>query len=413
MESVIVRFFFHNWQRKLLGLITAIVVWVFVNHSINSTKTIANVPVRIINLPIDKTISGLLPNGMLTKRIALTLTGTMDVVDELEAGDLEVLLDASTASNDEWIVQITKKNLVSLNPSIDLRHHITQVDHTDFVIKLSRLITAKIPVAVIKPIGSAPQGYDYLDVWPQLLVQSVSGPEEDIQKLKEKGLEITFDLRDVTKAELDAIKSSAHNDEISFSIPKKWKQISIPFHNNNLEELNDPEAQSLRIDFLRKEFLPLDKEIPIRVFYPLNDIDVINPQTYALEANDDIVKKNGITILHKPLYARDVSRLFIEVVRNSIEVVITASPKNERNILVWSLQYINPRELEDTYVAFSITNFSIIKGNQTGGIPKKQEELLRKRFREYMRRMMLYISETRKLHIKSTLEDNKIRATAY
>lgn len=413
MESVIVRFFFHNWQRKLLGLITAIVVWVFVNHSINSTKTIANVPVRIINLPIDKTICGLLPNGMLTKRIALTLTGTMDVVDELEAGDLEVLLDASTASSDEWIVQITKKNLVSLNPSIDLRHHITQVDHTDFVIKLSRLITAKIPVAVTKPMGSAPQGYDYLDVWPQFLVQSVSGPEEDIQKLKEKGLEITFDLRDVSKAELDAIKSSAHNDEISFSIPKKWKQISIPFHNNNLEELNDPEAQSLRIDFLRKEFLPLDKEIPIRVFYPLNDIDVINPQTYALEANDDIVKKNGVTILHKPLYAREVSRLFIEVVRNSIEIVITASPKNERNILVWSLQYINPRELEDTYVAFSITNFSLIKGNQTGGIPKKQEELLRKRFREYMRRMMLYISETRKLHIKSALEDNKIRATAY
>lgn len=413
MESVIARFFFHNWQRKLLGLLTAIVIWLFVNHSINSSKTIANVPVRIINLPSDKTISGLLPNGMLTKRIALTLTGTMDVIEELEAGDLEVVLDASTASNDEWIVQISKKNLVSLNPSIDLRHHITQVDHTDFVIKLSRLITAKIPVAVTKPIGNAPQGYDYLDIWPEFLMQTVSGPEEDIQKLKEKGLEITFDLRDITKAELDAIKSSNHNDEINFPIPKKWKQISIPFHNNNFEELNDSEAQNLRIGFLRKEFLPLDKEIPIRVFYPLNEIEKINPLTYALETSDDIIKTNGVTILHKPLFAREVSRLFIEVIRNSIEIVITASPKNERNILVWSLQYINTRELEDTYVAFSITNSSVNKGNQTVGIPKKQEELLRKRFREYMRRMMLYLTETRKLHIKSSLEGNQIRVTAY
>src|ERR1700761_2105489 len=148
MESMISRFFLHNWQRKLVGLLTAIIIWLFVNHSINGTKTIANVPIRIINLPSDKTISGLLPNGMLTRRIALTVTGTMNVVEELEAGDLEVLIDASLADSDEWVVQITKKNLVSLNPSIDLRHHITQLEHTDLVIKLSRLITAKIPITI-------------------------------------------------------------------------------------------------------------------------------------------------------------------------------------------------------------------------------------------------------------------------
>lgn len=413
MESVIARFFFHNWQRKLVGLLTAIVIWFFVNHSINGTKTIANVPIRIINLPSDKTIAGLLPNGMLMRRIALTVTGSMDVVEELEASDLEVVLDASTADSDEWIVQISKKNLVSLNPSIDLRHHITQVEHTDFVIKLSRLITAKIPITIDRPAGLAPQGYEYLDIWPQLLVQTVNGPEEEVQKLKEKGLQISYDLRDITKAELDAIKSSAHNDEISFPIPKKWKQVTIPFHNNILEELNDPEAQNLRIDFLRKEFLPLDKEIPIRVFYPLPELEKINPETYALETNEDVIKKFGVTILNKPLYAREVSRLFIDVIRNSIEIVVVASPKNERNILVWSISYINPRELEDTYVAFSITNSVSNKNNSIGGIPKKKEELLRKRFREYMRRMMLYLSETRKLHVKSSLEGDKIRVTAY
>lgn len=412
MESVIVRFFFHNWQRKLVGLLTAIVIWIFVNHSINGTKTIANVPIRIINLPSDKTITGLLPNGMLLRRIALTVTGTMDVVEELEASDLEVVLDASTADSDEWIIQITKKNLVSLNPAIDLRHHITQVEHPEFVIKLSRLISAKIPITIDRPTGTPPQGYEYLDIWPQHLVQTISGPEEEVQKLKEKGLQITYDLRDITKAELDAIKSSAHNDEISFPIPKKWKQVTIPCQNNIQEELNDPEAQFLRIDFLRKEFLPLDKEIPIRVFYPLPELEKINPDTFALDVNEDVVKKNGVTILAKPLYAREVSRLFIDVIRNSIEIVIVASPKNERNILVWSIVYINPRELEDTYVAFSITN-SANKNNPIGGIPKKKEELLRKRFREYMRRMMLYLSETRKLHVKSSLEGDKIRVTAY
>lgn len=413
MESMISRFFLHNWQRKLVGLLTAIIIWLFVNHSINGTKTIANVPIRIINLPSDKTISGLLPNGTLSRRIALTVTGTMDVVEELEAGDIEVLLDASLAGNDEWIIQISKKNLVSLNPSIDLRHHITQVEHPDFVVKLSRLVTAKIPVTIETPIGNPPQGYEYLDIWPQILVQSISGPEDDIQKLKEQGLHLTFDLRDITKAELDAIKSNSHNDEISFPIPKKWKRVIIPFHNNNFEELNDPESQNLRVDFLRKELLPLDKEIPIRVFYPLAELEKINPESYSLETSEDIVKKNGITIFKKPLYAREVSRLFVDVVRESIEIVIVASPKNERNILMWSVEYISPRELEDTYVAFSIANSLANKGNQTSGIPKKKEELLRKRFREYMRRMMLYVAETRKLHIKSSLEGDQIKVTAY
>jgi YbbR domain-containing protein len=409
MESIISRIFVHNWQRKLVAVLTAIVIWLFVNHSISETKTLSNIPIRIINLPSDKTIQGLLPNGMLSRRITLTLSGSKDVIDDLEPGDLEVLLDASTADNDEWIVQISKKNLVSLNPSIDLFQHINQVDHTDFVIKLSRLVTAKIPVHIESPKGTPPQGYEYLDIWPQHFFQVVSGPEEEIQQLKDNGLELTFDLNDISKSDLETIKSSNHNDEISFIVPKKWKQIVIPFRNNSSEEPNDPEAQNLRIDFLRKEFLPIEKEIPIRIFYPLEDLDKINPETISLAYSGDIQEKNGISIFTRPLFAKEVSRLFIDVIRNSIEIVIVAAPKSKREILAWSLQFVNPHDLEDTYVAFSIANSSINKGN----IPKKKEELLRKRFRDYMQRLTLYLEETKKLHLKSTIEGNQIRVIAY
>lgn len=412
MESIIYRLFVQNWQRKLVALLTAIVVWMFVNHSINETKTISNVPIRIINLPSDKTIQGLLPNGMLSRRVTLTLTGSKDVVDDLEPGDLEVVLDASTADNDDWIINVSKKNLVSLNPSIDLLQHINQVDSTDFVIKLSRLVTAKIPVTVEMPTGTAPQGYEFLDIWPQHLFQTVSGPEEEIQRLKEEGLELNIDLNEITKADLDNVKSSSHNDEISYLVPKKWKQISIPCRNNALEELNDPEAQFLRIDFLRKEFLPLDKEIPIRVFYPLDDMDKINPETYSLALNPDIQKKKDIFIFTRPLFAKEVSRLFIDVVRNSMEITLIASPKNKREVLFWYVDFINPRDLEDTYVAFSIANLTANK-TTNGPIPKKKEELLRKRFRDYMHKLTLYLSNGKKLHLKSTLEGDEIKVVAY
>ncbi len=116
MEKVIKNLFLQNWQRKLVALLAALVVWILVNHSITDTKTLSNVPIRVVNLPPDKTILGMMPNGMLAKRITLTVSGSKEIVDELEPGDVEVVLDASQTDENEWVVQITRKNLVSLNP---------------------------------------------------------------------------------------------------------------------------------------------------------------------------------------------------------------------------------------------------------------------------------------------------------
>ena len=352
MESIISQLFLQNWQRKLVALISAIIIWTFINHSIHATKAIPNVPIHVIGLPADKTIQGLMPNGILSKRVTLTVVGTKGVVDELEPGDLEVLLDASGIDTDEWIVRISKKNLVSLNPEIDINQNVTQVGHADFIIKLSKLVTAKVPVTIEIPKGSSPPGYEYLDIWPQHMYHTLSGPEEEVQKIKEKGLTLSFDMGEISKADLDALKSSGHNDEVSYFLPKKSKLVVIPFRHNTHEELNDPESNNLRIDFLRKEILPLEKEIPIRIFYPLDDLAVLSPLNLRLGLNADIQEKSGLTIFTKPLFAKDVSRLFVDVVRNSLEIVILAAPKSKREVLAWSLMFINPRDLEDTYVAF-------------------------------------------------------------
>ncbi len=412
MESVVTRVFIHNWQRKLVAFLTATIIWLFVNHSISETKTIPNVPVRIINLPADQTIQGLLPNGILSRRITLTVTGTKEVIDDLEPGDLEVLLDASQIEGGEWFVQVSKKNLISLNASVDLIKHISQVSHTEFVIHLSELVVAQVPLIIETPKGRPPQGYDYLDIWPEHLYQTVSGPEEEVRKLKETGISVTFDLSDISKADLNAINSQTDSDEISFLIPKKWKVVAIPFHGNAYVEFNDPDAQNLCIDFLRQSFLPIEKEIPITIFYPLEDLDKVNPDNTSIVLSDDIQRVHGVTLLTRPLYVKEVSRLFLDVIRNSIEIVVVASPKNKREIMTWNVQLINPHHLEDTYIALSIANSSMTKGSQAI-TPKKKEELLRKRFRDYMQHLTLYLINGKKIHLKSTLNDGKIHIVAY
>lgn len=414
MESI-TSFFLRNWQRKLLALLLATVMWFFINHSINGTKTLSNIPVRVIHLPKDKTVQGLLSNGILSRRMTLTLSGTKDVVADLEPGDLEVVLDASTAESDDWVVHVTKKNLISLDPSVDLPQHINQVvSHSEFVIKLSPLVTAEIPITILPPRGNPPNEYEYLDIWPQHLVQTISGPEEEIHRLQLQGLELAFDLEQISKEDLDSIrtlKQGLHGDEISFYIPKNWKQVVIPFLHYAAEEVNDPEANFLRIDFLYRELLPVEREIPIRVFYPSKTLSSINPETLPLAVEGKIRKNNGVTLWSAPLYARDVSRLFLDLVRKNMEITIIASKdsssKEKQNLLEWSIDFINIDGLEDAYVALYLSNLE--EEVEREGSFKQQEPLLRKRFNNYLQQIKLFRNPEHRFKIESVIENNQIK----
>lgn len=406
MESLN-KLFFHQWQRKLVALLTAAVIWFFVNHSITSSKTIPSVPIRVINLPTDKTIQGLLPNGFLGKRTTLTLSGTKDVIDQLEPGDIEVILDVSNLPSD-GVVQIIKKNLVSLNPYINLSKHVTSISHPEFIIKMSPILTEKIPIIINPPIGDSPRGYEFLDIWPIQLMQTVSGPQEQVLNLKHQGLEITFNLNDITKEQLDAIhRSGLDDDEVSFFVPDQWKKVDILFSSQGLEPINDPEAKNLQITFLRQELLPIKNEIPIHIFYPLKYSETINPETYGLAASPFIQFKNNIPLLTVPLLANDVSRLFLEIVKDNIEIDIVAAPQTEREFLEWSVNFIDDIHLEDTYVAFLISNSKSSDLSQTKN--REKEKYFRQRFRLYIQRFTLYLSPQYKFELQCRLEDGKIR----
>lgn len=408
MENLIKFFFLHQWQRKLVAFLTALFIWFFVNQSIISTKTILSVPIKVINLPNDKTIVGLLPNGFLYKRIALTLTGTKDVIEQLEPGDLEVVVDVSNQEN-EGVLTITKKNLVSLNPNINLSKHITAIDHPQFIIKMSPVLIEEIMIRMNQPIGEPPIGYEFLDIWPVHLIQKVSGPEEQVMNLKHQGLELTFNLNDILKEQLDVILPGGNYDDIvSFTVPDHWKKVTLPLPNRPSEMINDPEGKFLQISFLRKQLLPVPTQLPIHVFYPLKNSETINPQSYAIVPNTFVKIKNDIPILDVPLFANNVSKLFLDIVKDSIELEIVTAPKKEREKLEWSINFVDKDHLEDTFVAFLLSN----KGVVARGMNIKTQEretYFRQRFRGYMQSFALYLSPQHKLEIDSTLEDHQIR----
>lgn len=403
------RLFIDNWQRKLFSVILAMIIWIAISLSMTVTKIISNIPVRAINLEKEKTIEGMQVNGILNKRIILTITGNKTAMDELTSKDLEVVIDAQ-GKNDQWIASISKKNLISLHPDLDISKMISRVAPYDMIIKQSKLVTEKIPVRVTQPIGEAPKGYKFLDVWPYLLYVTVTGPEEAVKRLKSRGLTLTFNLSDISKDELERIQSSKKQptDEVSFFVPSSWKKVNLPMLSDASIEIDDPQSKGLRIDFSRQDLIPLDGSIPITVFFPPKFSSTLNPETYTLATNDFIVKKNGVKMINFPLYASGVSQLFAEIVKDMIQVVVIAYPKSERDTLLWNAQFIYPHELEDRYVARIMSDAN---DENEDVQPHLREEYLRNRFRSYMNRFRLYTPQNKKLVLQIELQANTITVT--
>lgn len=410
MDSLIPRLIFYQWQRKLVALLIAAIIWFLVSHSITSSKTIPSVPIRVVNLPVDKTIQGLQPNGRLTKRMTLTLQGTKDVIEQLEPGDLEIVLDVSNHPN-EGVVQITKKNIVSLNPNINLTNHITSVSHPELILKLSSMITEKIPVTINPPIGEAAKGYEFLDIWPLTLTHTVSGPETQVLELKNRGLELTFNLDDISKEQLDAIRldqKGEYHDEVSFYVPDQWKKVIIPFQSPIPEVLNDPEAKNLQVNFLYQEPLFIRTDIPIRIFYPLKYGETINPKAYPLIPNAFVQIQNDISALKVPLFAHYVSKLFLDIVKDNMEIDLVAAPPTEQEKLEWSIVFIDSHHLEDAYVAYLLSALQDPDYIPSPSITQDKERHFRQRFRAYMQKFALFLPKGQKLAIEGSLQDSQI-----
>ncbi|EKE07955.1 MAG: hypothetical protein ACD_17C00429G0002 [uncultured bacterium] len=409
MRTLLLQLLTSHWPRKVLSLALAMIIWMLVNHSMTVTKVVPNVPIRVSNLPAGKTIEGMQIDGTLNKRVSLTLIGHRAALENIQAKDLEILIDAENTSH-EWIASIDKKHLVSLNPGLDIVKQISRVQPIDMIFRQSQLTSERIPITITQPIGEVPRGYQLLDIYPYQLSVTITGPEEAVKRLKNRGLKLTFNLNDINQEELDALYSlkGDNADEISYFVPDSWKRISLPLLSDQPIAIDDPRASFLRIDFSRQDLLPITFPIPITIFFPSQHSATINPETYALATSDFITKKNGIKLFNAPLYAQGVSRLFLETVKDRLQVVIIAAPKSEREALLWNLQFMYPHELEDRYVSKVISESNDLMFDVQ---PTYLEDYLRSRFRSYMNRFRLYTPNHSKLNLNIELKANAISVT--
>jgi len=409
VNSFLRHLFVDHWHRKALSVVLAVVIWLAVNHSLTATRIISNVAIHVINLPPGKTVEGMQTNGLLSKKIILTLSGNKNILDSLSSNDLEVVIDAANAGN-EMVVNIDKKNLVSLNPELEINTAISRVSAASFVLRPMRLLTEKIPIIVTNPIGEAPRGYQFLDIFPYRLFITISGPEKIIKRLKDREIRLTFNLNEISRSQLDTLADKsdlANENTISFFVPDAWKQISFPTLSEIPLTIDDPDAKYLKIDFIKRDLLPLEVPLPVTLFYPPEFLNTINPSTLSLSAGGIVENIHGVYLINRPLRVKGVSRLFLDLVKDSMQIVVIAEPTREFGSLFWSLQFVDPRALEDRYVKQLQTDPSEEDVNDLQ--PDLREEYLRNRFRSYMMRMQLLKPDDTCFDFKAILQGHSVQ----
>jgi hypothetical protein len=408
MNPLLKKIFINNWQRKAFALLLAVITWYVTNTHFTINKFIQDIPIKVVNLPEGKTVEGI-ENGFLSEKMSLSVVGNEEFLENLTGNDLQIIVDMK-GKTDNCTTAISKNNLISTNPEISIDRTITKIVPKDLSIKLTKLITEKIPIVITHPIGESPRGYRFFDTWPYQLYITISGPEDTIKSLKAKPPSLTFNLNDISKNELDILQSSKKNkDIISFFVPTQWKKKKISSISSSPIEIDDPLAKELRIDFTKNDVLPINGYIPVSLFFPPQKSTVFNPKTISLLSNDIIIEKNGLKILNIPLYAQGVSELFLDVIKDSMQIFILVDSQNKKETLFWNVQCMLPLELEDIYVAKE--SQKALEEESLDLQPNLREEYLRNRFRKYMNNLRLFKAPDQKLHLNVLLEKNGVVVT--
>lgn len=397
--------FLYNWKRKILSFVIACLVWVMVHNSISTTITLNHIPVKIIDLPADRAIEGVSNDGMLYRQISIKVKGDRELLSEINPRDLLIQLSADGKPS-HWEPRITKSNLISLDPDLDLSG-IRSLRASKLTLEQTPRLKAPIPVKILPPSGDPPEGYHFIDVWPRTLHHTISGPKELVTELRDQGLTLLLDLNTVKKEDLDAIHNTIQQDEISYFVPSRQRRIQIPFLGKDFHEINDPKAHNLRLDFVKSDGIPIQTTIPVLLYFSSQHSPNLQPQALRLsEGKDEDTDRNsaislqgGVYILSMPLLTLHVSEHFLNTIKNHLSVVITTDSSGKN--YSWSLQVIDSERLEDEYVRSQI-------GWAETSIDQQRQKYLRQRFRNYLHLFNLHTKDGKPLELDIERKGNSI-----
>jgi YbbR domain-containing protein len=154
-----------NWVLKLISFFFAFFLWYFVVGEDKIDKTF-NIPVEILNLPANLTISNQFKN-----ELELTVNGPRGLMRNLEVQRISRPIDLSRAEPGTRVFQNTIDS-ISLPRGVRL----LRVKPTDIILQLDKLVKKNIPILYVTT-GSLPDGFELISITLDPASIPVTGPE--------------------------------------------------------------------------------------------------------------------------------------------------------------------------------------------------------------------------------------------
>ncbi|MBU4263506.1 MAG: YbbR-like domain-containing protein [Proteobacteria bacterium] len=176
-----------NWVLKLISFFFAFFLWYFVVGEDKVDKTF-NVPVEILNLPADLTISNQFKN-----ELELTVNGPRGLIRNLAVQHISRPIDLSRAEPGTKVFQNTIDS-ISLPRGVRL----LRVKPTDIILQLDKLVKKNIPIHYVTS-GSLPEGFELVSITLDPASIPVTGPEPSVGQVDSIAT-ATIDLSHLTSS---------------------------------------------------------------------------------------------------------------------------------------------------------------------------------------------------------------------
>jgi hypothetical protein len=197
---------------------------------------------------------------------------------------------------------------------------------------------------------------------------------------------------------LNALRKDNPHEIISFPVPNAWKFVEAPALSNSPLLIDDSSISQLHIDFIQKEMFPLGMFLPIHIFY---SAETFSSFTYSLDTIENqgvIEEKNGIFFFTTPLFVRGVSRSFLNLIKNRLELVLFPSG----DTFTWSIEPQGYSELAQEYAS---------QEKMRCPLNSPPEEYFIDLFQKYLHSIRFYQSDDEELQLQIEIKDKKLLIT--
>ncbi len=157
-----------NWVLKVISFFFAFFLWYFVVGE-DKVDKIFNIPVEIVNLPSDLTISNQFKN-----ELELTVNGPRGLIRNLSTQRISRPIDLSRAEPGTKVFQNTIDS-ITLPRGVRL----LRVKPTDIILQLDKLVKKNIPIQYVTT-GSLPEGFELVSISLDPDSIPVTGPEASV-----------------------------------------------------------------------------------------------------------------------------------------------------------------------------------------------------------------------------------------